>query len=87
MQSESLLKPCDAWNKSKKLTKINTFDVNVELVNALVMAFISQRKRSGFQKPVLRKIDYDLGSEPERPSQHLKTHISVMEVASDAESV
>lgn len=87
MQSESLLKPCGAWNKSKKLTKINTFDVNVELVNALVMAFISQRKRSGFQKPVLRKIDYDLGSEPERPSQHLKTHISVMEVASDAESV
>lgn len=85
MQSESLLKPCGAWNKSKKLTKINTFDVNVELVNALVMAFISQRKRSGFQKPVLRKIDYDLGSEPE--SQHLKTHISVMEVASDAESV
>ena len=87
MQSESLLQPCGAWNKSKKLTKINTFDVNVELVNALVMAFISQRKRSGFQKPVLRKIDYDLGSEPERPSQHLKTHISVMEVASDAESV
>ena len=87
MQSQSLLKPFGAWNKSKKLTKINTFDVSVGLVNALVMAFISQRKRSGFQKPVLRKIDYDLGSEPERPSQHLKTHISVMEVASDAESV
>ena len=85
MQSQSLLKPCGASNKSKKLIKINTFGVSFELVNALVMTFISQRKRSGFQKPVLRKIDYI--SEPERPSQHLKRHISVMEVASDAESV
>ena len=55
------------WCKKqgKKLTKVNTFDVSFELANALEMPFISQRKRSGLQKPVLRKIDYVWGSEPE----------------------
>ena len=41
----------------------------------LVMPFISQRKISGLQKPVLMKIDYVLPIEPERPKSALKkTH-------------
>ena len=47
----------------KSFSKISTFDITFELVNALVTPFIEQRNLNGLWKPLLKKINYILNKE------------------------